>query len=183
MRIETPRGGYWVGPGDFDIRFVVWGRPIAYKTGNRAMLVPATKTRGNTKCPRCHAGLHINLTHSKAAAAWYKDAVRELKQQWPFVQPIPVSVQLEAEIISYMPTKQYPDLSASLEGPQDALMAAGIIEDDGAIVRLGDSRIAYDKNNGRVEVRLRPYKGPGRDGAASLFAPYAPKMESKHVEF
>ena len=182
-RIETPRGGYWSGPSDFDVRFVVWGRPVAYKTGDRALLVPATRTRGNTKCPRCKAGLHLNMTHSKTAAAWFKDAVVTLKKQWPFRQCIPKTVRLIADIVSYMPTRQFPDLSASLEGPQDALMAADIIENDGAIHRLGDSRIEYDKGNGRVEIRLRPFHGPERDGSAMLFAPSAPTMEPKDLEF
>jgi hypothetical protein len=142
---------------DFSIRLVVLGRPFSFKRAKRII--------------RLGARYSLGLTPS--AKNYIQDAVRQLWAQWGpfFPRPIPKTVELNAAIRSYLPTRQLTDASNLYQGVEDAMqscgpkckstcmMHAGVIEDDVQIRTHNGSDRLYNKENPRVEIVLTPYGG------------------------
>jgi Holliday junction resolvase RusA-like endonuclease len=129
---------HYTSPSDFELRFTIKGRPVSYKRGRR-------NYRGGS-------------IKSKAAERWLKSALTQLAGRPAGLEPfmLPKSIPLHAEIHSYLGTRRNIDASNLLQGPEDALQRAGIIEDDSAIEHHDGSRRHYDKDDPRVEIILRP---------------------------
>jgi len=146
--------GYWVDETDFRFTFTILGRPAVLKNSKQLVTV-----RGKPRLiPNAHAG------------KWAKRAIKDVAAQWPFGEPIPDRVEIEASIVTYAHDKRKRDLDNSLSGPLDILMppktgaagkvkqpGAGILTDDSQVKSLDGSRLRYDKDNPRVEITIRPY--------------------------
>ena len=115
-------------------KFVIYGQPVTWK--NAAMVL---KNRVPIK--------------SKAQRRWAKSALEQLQMQWNG-DPIPKTVELNAQIVSYLGTKRLIDASNLYQGPEDMLQKAGVIEDDSCIRSHDGSDRRYDKENPRVEITL-----------------------------
>jgi Holliday junction resolvase RusA-like endonuclease len=130
----------------FPVRLTVLGPPCVWKNQRRVVTKPFVKSHP-----------------SKKAAAWMKSAIGQLERQWIY-KPIPKLWQLNAKILSYLPTPRLneegdihgwlADADNLYGGPGDALESAGILEDDVCIESHDGSRRLYDKENPRVEMTL-----------------------------
>lgn len=91
------------------------------------------------------------------------DAVEQLRDQWPYREPIPKHVSIHAAIVTYVDNKRARDLSNTYGCPEDILEPnpdvhwVGIITDDCQIRSHDGSRIRHDKEGPRVEITLRPF--------------------------
>lgn len=67
-----------------------------------------------------------------------------------------INYRVNVKCLFYMPTLRRCDLTNLLEGIDDALVAAGILEDDNynVIASHDKSRVKYDKENPRTEVYI-----------------------------
>ena len=101
---------------------------------------------------------------SPRAAAWMKTAILQLESQWRYVA-IPKRFELNAMIVSYLPTRALTDADNLLGGPGDALETAGILEDDSCICSHDGSRRRYDPKRPRVEITLTLFVDDGTDPA------------------
>jgi Holliday junction resolvase RusA-like endonuclease len=142
----------------FRFRLVVLGEPAVLKNSKQIINLP---------------GRRPMLVSSSQAEKYLKSAAQQLRAQWfaLFCQPIPLDVQLNASIVSYLGSHRRTDASNLYEAPQDALKAcgpkckpgcprhAGVITDDYQIASHDGSRRLYDKDNPRVEIVLTPYRG------------------------
>jgi len=118
----------------FPLRFVVEGEPCSYKNskqiitvGKRSRLLPSTKSR-----------------------KWMDKAVKQLEAQWSG-PPVPKDLELNAAIVSYLPTRRKTDADNLYGGPGDALQRSGIIEDD-----CSQGTIPYSVTNGFVLIVESP---------------------------
>lgn len=144
-------------PADFRVELVVCGAPRGLKNSKIPRIIrPKQGARGPFRCPCCKNGLHVLLPLSPPAAEWRRDAVPQLKAQWPYSEPLPKWVRVNVCIISYMPTLRLPDSDNLLSGPLDAMTAAEIWEDDVVVASFDGSRRRYDKDNPRVEITITP---------------------------
>ena len=147
---------------DFEFKLTIRGKSIVLK--NRHQIV--------------NIGKEHRIVSSAVARKWVEVCAGQLRAQWLplFRGPIPKTVQLNAAIVTYLPTRQLPDASALYEAPQDALQActrqcemkrlkhpqwvckkhAGVIENDVQVCSHDGSRRLYDKHNPRVEIVLTP---------------------------
>ena len=122
-----------------ELHLVIHGQPVSWKRGKQMALNPKTRK--------------WFLATGKPQARWMKDAIRQLKEQWE-AEPIPKAVELNAQIISYLGNRRSIDASNLYQGPEDAMEAAGILEDDACIRRHDGSDRRYDKLHPRVEITL-----------------------------
>lgn len=128
---------------DFELRLVIRGRPFVLKNSKQLITV----------------GGKPRLIPSKQARAYLADATKQLEDQWLlFKGPIPGDVLVNAAIVTYRATRHRNDASNLYQAPEDALQAAGVLEDDFQIASHDGSRRLYDKHTPRVEVTLTPYR-------------------------
>lgn len=96
------------------------------------------------------------IVPSKEYKGYEKECAPYLQEQiLPFsYEPIDFPVCVECKF--YMPTRRPCDLTNMLESIDDILVKSGVLEDDNyKIIESHDgSRVLYDKNNGRTEVRI-----------------------------
>lgn len=146
--------GYWRNAADFEFRFVIHGIPAVLK--NRRKII----TLGH-RCPACKRGRQLSSVPSDAARRWMTDAITQLRAQWPFREPIPIGVDVHAQIVTFASDHRKRDLSNSYGCPEDTLQPnkkhgwVGIIADDSQIKSHDGSRILYDKDLPRVEITLK----------------------------
>lgn len=91
------------------------------------------------------------LSSTETAAMW-----EIVKQRGGSFDPIssPVAVRF----LFYRKTKRRCDLSNLIELPQDALVKAGILQDDSLVHSYDGSRKLYDPKNPRTEITISPFK-------------------------
>lgn len=67
-----------------------------------------------------------------------------------------ISTPVNIKCLYYMKTRRKVDLANLLNGTDDALVHAEVIEDDNCKIIVGHdgSRVYYDKNNPRVEIEI-----------------------------
>lgn len=153
--ITTALGWHVEDLTGFEFRFVLRLRPFSLKRGKQVVKF----------------GDRASIGLSSEAKAWLRDAAAQLAQQWRPVfgaQAIPKDVELNAAIVSYLPTKALPDASNLYEGPQDALKRctrwckpkcdrhAGVLVDDVSIRTHDGCDRLVDQDNPRVEIVLTP---------------------------
>lgn len=152
--MRTWGNSYWENEHDFKIRLVVTGKPAVLKNSRNMVFL-------GERCPKCGRGLRVSSAPSKSAAKWLREARKQLQPQWPFNQPIPERISVTARIVTYAADRRRRDLDNSYGAPQDALQATGqwrgILTNDAQIASHDGSRLAYDKDNPRVEITLEPY--------------------------
>lgn len=146
---------YWHNETDFEINLVITGQPAVLK--NDKVIVRMGKT-----CSCCKRKPNATLVSSKRITSWYKRALRQLPAQWPFAEPIPEEVHVNAAIVTYAHDKRRRDLDNTFGVAQDALQPtsgwSGILTNDCQIKSLDGSRLRYDKENPRVEITLTPFR-------------------------
>lgn len=115
-------------------RFIIDGRPMTKKNS-------MTKTR-------------YGLIQSKQYRDYEKMAMCQLMTQKPrSFRTIACAVRMNVEY--YMPNRRgWPDLFGLVQATADILEKAGIIEDDGFIATVGNSRIEDVSDWPRVEVTV-----------------------------
>jgi Holliday junction resolvase RusA-like endonuclease len=81
----------------------------------------------------------------------YELKARILLPNWGIDYPVNV------EAVFYMPTKRRVDLVNLQEALLDAMVKAGTLTDDNSniVVSMDGSRVTYDKENPRTEVKIR----------------------------
>ena len=72
--------------------------------------------------------------------------------------PKPINYPCRVTCVYYMPTRRRVDLTNLLAETHDVLVKFFILADDNRdiVASLGDSRVLYDKENPRVEIRIEP---------------------------
>lgn len=94
------------------------------------------------------------ITSSQRSKVWQADAKRQLIEQFKDfkVSGYPISIAMEF----YYPTKRAKDLDNSASAVLDALVHAGVIEDDNInfVDNISLSFGGYDKENPRVDIFL-----------------------------
>ena len=114
-------------------QFVIHGRPMTKKNSLQ-------KTR-------------YGLVQGKAYREYAKDALWQLKAQRRPIKPIGCAVTMTARY--YMPNRKgWPDLFGLLQATADILEKAGVLEDDGFVATVGNSRIEGVSDWPRVEVTV-----------------------------
>ncbi|HEB61967.1 MAG TPA: RusA family crossover junction endodeoxyribonuclease, partial [Bacteroidetes bacterium] len=89
--------------------------------------------------------------------AWKNDALKQLlgsKNKLKINFPVILNCQF------YCKTRHRKDLSAFYEGIQDVLVEANVLEDDNSNIIVGHdgSRIHYDKEQPRIEIKILKVK-------------------------
>ena len=76
-----------------------------------------------------------------------------------FVPAERIEGPVEVTALFYMPTHRMVDLTNLLEALDDLLVSCGLLPDDCSeiIVSHDGSRVRYDKNHPRTEVRISPF--------------------------
>lgn len=115
-------------------RFTIDGRPITKKNSMQ-----------KTRC---------GLIQSKQYREYEEAALWQLLNEKPEgMAPIGRAVKMEA--IYYMPDRRgWPDLFGLLQATADILEKAGVLEDDGFVATVGNSRIEGVSDWPRVEVTV-----------------------------
>lgn len=114
--------------------------------------VPSKKNNYRCSCFKGKPRLH----HTQRYIDWERDAILQLENQY---HGEPISDLVWAKFSFFMPTRHKRDLSNLYEAPQDALERAKVLENDNLIKSHDGSRIAYDKENPRVEIELHAFEG------------------------
>lgn len=111
-------------------RIIIFGNPII-KAGNRHMLIP-----------------------SKQYKAYERDFVSQCIKIG--VSNKKLSKRLNIACVYYMKTKRKVDLTNLLSATMDCLAKAKVIEDDNCNIACSHdgSRVFYDKDNPRVEIKI-----------------------------
>lgn len=88
-------------------------------------------------------------------------AMLEIQEQSSdIIEPLPITYPLHIKFLFYRADRRKVDLSNLYEFAQDALQAAGIIENDCLIESHDGSRKLYDKKNPRTEIYVSKYEPP-----------------------
>lgn len=142
-RIEHALGWHLPDLSAFEFRLVIQGDPVSLKNSKKAVRVKG----------------RLLFVPSSKVSAWMKQAALQLMCQWQpiFREPIPLSIQLNAKIVSYLPTRRLTDASNLYQGPEDVLQGI-CITDDSQIEAHDGSRRLYDPENPRVEVTLSRFQ-------------------------
>lgn len=131
------------------LKFTITGDPMTKKNKR-----PIFRNR---RTGRVFLGKSGRLRSAETAAVWeLKSALlgwgRNAEIVFPIVEPVAV------RFMFYRKTHRRCDLSNLLELPQDALVKAGILQDDSLIESLDGSRKLYDPKNPRTEIIISTFK-------------------------
>ncbi len=127
--------------------FTIHGNPVTKKNSQQILMNP--KTHRPFVAP------------SSQYKKYEKDACKQLLMQ--AVQNGPaeaITFPVNIECDFFMQTRRLVDLTNLLEAVCDALTAAGIIADDNCSIAVSHdgSRVHYDKDNPRTEIRITKTK-------------------------
>lgn len=128
---------------NFCYKFTIKGNP-AIKKNSRNI---ARNTRTGRMFPIKSARLQVAESNAYA----------DLMEQKNRGMHLPICVPVQVCFTFYRATKHRTDLSNLYEAAQDALQAAGIIEDDYLIESHDGSRRLYDAKNPRTEIIITPF--------------------------
>ncbi len=181
-RIDHELGHHTEDLSAFEFRLVVVGAPVVLKNSKKIISI----------------GGRPSLVSNAKASRYLREAAKQLAVQWRsvFRDCIPAGVELNAAIVTYLPTRAKPDASNLYQAVEDALKShtarckpkcdkhAGVIVDDVQIRTHDGSDRRYDPDNPRVEITLtrcqrEPFE-PQRSLQAT--APRAPER-FEHLEF
>jgi len=90
---------------------------------------------------------------------WAARAIKQLLEQFAKLARLPISGPVELECHYYRDTHRHADLSNLHEGIQDCLTYSKVWIDDSIVESHDHSRKHYDKENPRVELTIRKFKG------------------------
>jgi Holliday junction resolvase RusA-like endonuclease len=117
---------------------------------------PVTK-KNSSRIVRSKTG-RLFLLPSKQYQAFEKEVLPTLtrvKNKYGVID-YPVNI----ECVFYMATKHKVDLANLLNAVDDAMVTSGLLKDDNRDIVIGHdfSRVFYDKENPRIEIKITPYK-------------------------
>lgn len=124
------------------IKIVIKGNPITKKNSSRIV-----QTHGRSF-----------LIPSKQYKEYEKNFIADCMEQKAWNKNI--SYPINVKCLYYMHTRRKVDLANLLNGTDDALISAKVIEDDNCtiIVSHDGSRVFYDKDNPRTEIYIEEAK-------------------------
>lgn len=127
--------------------FTIHGNPVTKKNSQQILMNP--KTHRPFVAP--------SSQYKKYEKEACKQLLLQAVQHGP-AQAIDFPVNIECDF--YMQTRRLVDLTNLLEAACDALTAAGIIADDNCSIAVSHdgSRVHYDKENPRTEIRITKTK-------------------------
>ena len=134
-------------PDDFSVSFVIEGKPFVQKNSRKIVTFGA-------RCPKCKKGQRISSVPSTAYNGWRKEAVRQLRDQYPYRQPLPKTIELNMKCVTFLATRRLADADNLYAGPADAMQEAGVLEDDVCIRSHDGSDRRIDRHRPRVEIKL-----------------------------
>lgn len=119
------------------MKYTIPGRPISKKNSQRIFK---------------RADGRPFIMPSKEYKAWEETAVRYLKPK----PDKPIDTPVTVKCLYFMPTRQRCDMVNLLEATLDALVKAGVLEDDNCkiVVSHDGSRVLYDKEDPRTEIEI-----------------------------
>ena len=114
---------------------IIYGQPITKKNSQRIVTNPKTK--------------RFMIMPSKQYKDYEAVALRNID-----IPDTPICEQVNVKCIYYMQTHRPCDLTNLMEATHDILVKAKVLDDDNnnIIVAVDGSRVAYDKENPRVEI-------------------------------
>lgn len=114
---------------------IIYGQPITKKNSQRIVTNPKTK--------------RFMIMPSKQYKDYEAVALRNID-----IPDNPICEQVNVKCIYYMQTHRPCDLTNLMEATHDILVKAKVLDDDNnnIIVAVDGSRVAYDKENPRVEI-------------------------------
>lgn len=135
------------------ITFCIEGDP---RTKKNSLMIAGTGKR----CPVCHKPTKQWVKQSPQHDEWAKSAIAQLQAQLytregrKTVFPITEPVNIKA--VFYMGTHRKVDLLNLLAAVDDALVSAGVIEDDNftIVAKHDGSYVDYDKEHPRIEIEI-----------------------------
>jgi hypothetical protein len=176
--IQNSLGWYFADWSEFELRLVIDFEPFTIKVKKKKVTIRPTFSWKRAREVIMIAGKpSIGLT--TPAKHWAKSAVAQLTDQWSragMTEPIPREIQINAAIVSYLPTAAETDSSNLYQGPEDVMQAhktgkrpckarcrvhSGVMVDDAQIKTHNGSDRLIDRQRCRVEITLTPY-APGR---------------------
>lgn len=116
------------------------------------ILGPPVTKKNHARIARTRDGRPFIL-QSRPHEKWVRSAVQQLRAQGRNAAIFEAPVSLAATIYR---SKRIGDLVNFLQAICDALEEAGIVENDRLIQSFDGSRLAHDKENPRVEIRIEP---------------------------
>lgn len=177
--ITNPLGWYLPDWSNFELRLVIDFEPFVITVKKKKVTIrPTFSWKRAREVVMIADKPSIGLT--TPAKHWAKTAAAQLADQWSRVgkmtEPIPREIEINAAIVSCLPTAAVTDSSNLYQGPEDILQAhrggkrpckprckvhAAVIVDDAQIKTHNGSDRFIDRKRCRVEITLTPY-APGR---------------------
>lgn len=114
---------------------------------------PAIKKNSRTVVRNTRTGRMFPIKSKKLQGA-ESNAYADLMEQKRRSMVLPIRTPVNVCFTFYRGTRHRVDLSNLYEFPQDALQAAGILEDDFLIESHDGSRRLYDADNPRTEITI-----------------------------
>lgn len=129
----------------------------AYKNGTIKILIPLnpyTKKNSSRICTRKSGNRIIPFI---APSAQYKKYERQCGY---FLEPLGIDEPVNIEAHYYMQTRRKVDLTNLNQALHDILVKCGVLSDDNSLIVVGTdgSRVHYDKENPRTEVKITKSK-------------------------
>jgi len=167
--------GWWESASAFEFRLVVDFE--AFKVTRRQRKQPhkviSYTVRPVFSWKRAHQPVkisgHMSIGLTAQAKKWAVAAASCLREQWPFKQPLPKYILVNAAIVSFCHDARQIDASNLYQGPEDVMQAcqpkckrnckmhAAILTNDSQVEAHDDSYRAIDRERPRVEITLTPY--------------------------
>lgn len=126
------------------IRLIAHGQPVSAKNGKRAFYNPNTKTS--------------HVARSEAVIAWYNTQVPKLRAQFEQLGMATITNFVQIEMHQYLQhhvmAKPSPD-GDNVEGACfDALVKAGVLEDDKLVIDCHWRRAQHARPRVEIEIRV-----------------------------
>jgi len=138
--------------------------PCPYPWPLRFLIDGQAMSKKRNWCPMWVKG-RPRIGLSAKYKAWEKDAVEYLwlqKHRYGsnmLVPWVPIAEPVLVKMHFFLKGKRKIDLSNLYQGPEDALQAAGILQNDEVIAGHDGSRRHYGVDNPHVTITITPFKG------------------------
>ena len=177
---HVSKSGWWESPSAFEFMLAIDFPEFEVKItrgkrkGDSYTVCPVFSWKRAREVVTVRGRPSIGLTQK--AKKWAEAAAAQVKSQWGADGPIPKDVQINASIVTYLPSARLIDMSNLYQGPEDILQScrvvapgkkggcksgckrhSGVIVDDCQICSHDGSRRYIDRVHPRVEITLTPF--------------------------
>jgi len=180
-RVTHRLGFHFEDLSDFEFKLVVTGKPVVLKNSKKIITI----------------GGRPSIVSNAKASHYLREAAEQLAVQWRsvFREAIPLHVEVNAAIVTYLPTRAKPDASNLYQAVEDAMKGhtphckpkcdkhAGVIVDDVQIRTHDGSDRRYDPDNPRVEVTISPCRRPPFEPQLRFLKQDHPPAVAEQLEF